>query len=234
MANLVKIYHGTDHQILTKDNKLNVLRMDQGNLQSGNGISFGSFVVASGYGSEIIYTEVDQDLFLHSRESFYDEIVRFHSEIGEPVDPIELFTDFLLDMHKLDTHSLKASKENSEISEDDIYDISLYNLVSDYIEINLEDLIEEMNSGNENSVARSAFESVMHSLLEDEVRNFQINISEQFNIVDFQKVWQKYLPTVIGTFDSNTDFYAILNDKDISFKNYAKKNTPKLKTAPKI
>ena len=102
----------------------------------------------------------------------------------------------------------------------DMFEIGLYNMGSDYIEINESDFLEECRKSGENDIARNIIYSIVDSLITDEVRNFQINMMETFGIEILRKVWVKHLGEVLGTHDIETDFYAIINDKDIRIKNY--------------
>jgi len=59
-------------------------------------------------------------------------------------------------------------------------------------------------------------EDVYNSMRTEQIRNFQIELSERFSVVDFVNVWNKVLPKVHGTYilqKGNEIWYSIINTK---------------------
>lgn len=51
------------------------------------------------------------------------------------------------------------------------------------------------------------------NMMSEEVRNFQIIISQQFGVINFVEAWNKVFPNNLGTYNKELNFYAIINPK---------------------
>jgi hypothetical protein len=50
-------------------------------------------------------------------------------------------------------------------------------------------------------------------MIEEEVRNFQITMAQEFGVIDFVAAWNSVFSDNLGTYNKELDFYAIINPK---------------------
>lgn len=79
---------------------------------------------------------------------------------------------------------------------------AMFYLISDWVEVQ-----------NPEDVTDKNIKTLADYIKTDEVRNFQITMSEQFGVENFVKAWNKFLPNIIGTYNKDNGFYAIINTK---------------------
>ena len=51
------------------------------------------------------------------------------------------------------------------------------------------------------------------NIKDDEVRNFQTDMASKFGTEVFVDAWNRFYPTIHGTYNNDTGFYAIINTK---------------------
>lgn len=240
MINIVTLYHGDDFngamvECSIKGNKLDTTRMHTGNLQTGTGVSFDKKIsVAESYGKNITTTQANHNHFLNSREPMGEELEAFY-QLNHPqtqIDSVELLTDLMLDMH------IENVKNLDEL---DLFEVGVYNLATDWFAIDEEEFTQEIKKQRKLAISfrpcdkyskvqnkysevfeetRSYINTLVSNIMDDEVRNFQITMADTFTIQSFQNAWKEHLPTAVGTYDKNTEFYAIINDKDLEIKKH--------------
>lgn len=79
---------------------------------------------------------------------------------------------------------------------------SMFYFISDWIEVTEPKEVEEFH-----------FKQMAVFLGTGQIRNLQISLAKTFGVVDFVKIWNKLLPNNLGTYDKQTEFYAIINPK---------------------
>jgi len=51
------------------------------------------------------------------------------------------------------------------------------------------------------------------NIMDDEVRNFQISMAQDYGVENFVKAWNRVFPDNLGTYNKENNFYAIINPK---------------------
>lgn len=164
----VTIYHGDNFNTIKIEPKL----MNNGNNQTGIGISFGSLEVAETYGKNLVKATVNPNDFFEATDSIGDKI------------SIKEMTNIFSILHKTDNEPL-------------------YYMLTDWEDPGVEP--EDIDEDH--------LESLAGYMVDEQVRNFQITLSEAFGVIDFVEAWNKVLPKNLGTYDSDTKFYCIINPK---------------------
>ena len=62
-------------------------------------------------------------------------------------------------------------------------------------------------------VTKSDLNFLAKQYLDEEVRNFQIDMVEKFGVVDFVETWNRVFRNIHGTYNKDLDWYCIINTK---------------------
>ena len=81
----------------------------------------------------------------------------------------------------------------------------LYYYITNWMEIDYDSSVDEL---------KEAFKSILPDMLENEIRNFHVELAEIFGVEEFVNAWNKVFGNrFYGTYNPKLEFYAVMNTK---------------------
>ena len=136
---------------------------------------------------------------IETAKGYGDKIVYTEIDKSKFIDSQDFMSDYIndLQLEKFAIEINKICQKNKNVKEKIFYSIS------NWIEIYEPDDVNEYN-----------ILDYLNNIIDEEVRNFQIELAENIGVVNFVNIWNKLLKNIHGTFQKQgkgDTFYAIIN-----------------------